>query len=68
MVPGRFYCCIQVLNLFVYYSQTYPLTFLGTVSRKIFDTRDKDKDALKDHDVDKYKRRGAVQWFSRWFG
>ncbi|XP_028398603.1 zinc finger protein-like 1 homolog [Dendronephthya gigantea] len=41
----------------------------GTVSRKIFDAREQNEDsALKDHDVDKYKRRGAVQWFSRWFG
>lgn len=40
----------------------------GTVSRKIFDAREHDNDASKDHDVDKYKRRGAVQWFSRWFG
>lgn len=40
----------------------------GTVSRKIFDARDQNNDTSGDHDVDKYKRRGAVQWFSRWFG
>ena len=42
---------------------------VGTVSRKIFDAREQEVDTeSKDHDVDKYKRRGAVQWFTRWFG
>ena len=40
----------------------------GTVSRKIFDTRDSTVDSIPyDHDENKYQRRGAIDWFTRWF-
>ena len=51
---------------------TYPRNekhATGTVSRIIFDTGEQEFDsASKDHDAGKYKRRRAVQWFTRWFG
>ena len=40
----------------------------GTVSRKIFNTRDSTVDSIPyDHDENKYQRRGAIDWFTRWF-
>lgn len=58
---------IEIPQYILYLYDFY--TLLGTVSRKIFDAREhKVEVASKDHDEDKYKRRGAVQWFTRWFG
>lgn len=40
----------------------------STVSRKMFNTRDSTVDSIPyDHDENKYQRRGAIDWFTRWF-
>lgn len=41
--------------------------FVGTVSRKIFNTREPVDSIPYDHDENKYQRRGAIDWFTRWF-
>ncbi|XP_020618507.1 zinc finger protein-like 1 homolog isoform X2 [Orbicella faveolata] len=40
---------------------------VGTVSRKIFNTREAVDSIPYDHDENKYQRRGAIDWFTRWF-
>ena len=37
--------------------------------RKVFDSTKEEKllNVSHDHDLDKYKRRPALQWFARWF-
>lgn len=42
----------------------------GTVARKILDSRHTDAkvEISVDHDENKYQRRGAVDWFTKWFG
>ncbi|XP_032237103.2 zinc finger protein-like 1 homolog [Nematostella vectensis] len=41
----------------------------GTVSRKIPEKRPEESlNTSVDHDENKYQRRGAIDWFSRWFG
>jgi len=39
----------------------------STVSRKIFNTREPVDSIPYDHDENKYQRRGAIDWFTRWF-
>ncbi|XP_031568074.1 zinc finger protein-like 1 homolog [Actinia tenebrosa] len=40
----------------------------GTVSRKTFDKHHEDlQQPSYDHDENKYQRRGAIDWFTRWF-
>ena len=39
----------------------------GTVSRKIFNSRQPVDSIPYDHDENKYQRRGAIDWFTRWF-
>lgn len=39
----------------------------STVSRKIFNTREAVDSIPYDHDENKYQRRGAIDWFTRWF-
>lgn len=39
----------------------------GTVSRKIFSSREPVDSIPYDHDENKYQRRGAIDWFTRWF-
>ena len=39
----------------------------GTVARKVFNTREAVDSIPYDHDENKYQRRGAVDWFARWF-
>lgn len=39
----------------------------STVSRKIFNSRQPVDSIPYDHDENKYQRRGAVDWFRRWF-
>lgn len=44
------------------------LSYKGTVSRKTLDKRqDNLKQPQQDHDENKYQRRGAIDWFTRWF-
>ncbi|EDO40209.1 predicted protein [Nematostella vectensis] len=46
-----------------------PLLFSSTVSRKIPEKRPEESlNTSVDHDENKYQRRGAIDWFSRWFG
>ena len=42
----------------------------GTVARKTFESRHADSkiEISVDHDENKYQRRGAVDWFTKWFG
>lgn len=39
----------------------------STVSRKIFNSREPVDSIPYDHDENKYQRRGAIDWFTRWF-
>ncbi|XP_029202005.2 zinc finger protein-like 1 homolog isoform X3 [Acropora millepora] len=39
----------------------------STVSRKIFNIRQPVDSIPYDHDENKYQRRGAIDWFTRWF-
>ena len=58
-------------NLTVEYTcKLYFLGKSGTVARKVLDTRHTDAkvEISVDHDENKYQRRGAVDWFTKWFG
>lgn len=44
-------------------SENYP----GQHPHKVFEALDDSKDILFDHDENKYKRRSAIEWFSRWW-
>ncbi|CAM1154737.1 ZFPL1 (predicted) [Pycnogonum litorale] len=50
-------------------SRTDKLSNIASSPRKLFDTTDtfNVKNSSADHDEDKYKRRSAFDWLSRWF-
>lgn len=64
-------CCLFLKGDFFIYT-CYSVACLfgshpGTVSRKIFNTREAVDSIPYDHDENKYQRRGAIDWFTRWF-
>ncbi|GLH02185.1 Uncharacterized protein GBIM_08222 [Gryllus bimaculatus] len=44
-------------------TESYP----GQQPHRVFEALDDSKDMLFDHDENKYKRRSALEWFSRWW-
>lgn len=42
-------------------------SFPGQHPHRVFEALDDSKDILFDHDENKYKRRSALEWFSRWW-
>jgi len=52
-----------------YKGTALPLCYLlsGQLPRRVFEALDDSKDVLFDHDENKYKRRSAMEWFSRWW-
>jgi len=61
--------CFVVAVVFVLNGNFFVLFVYhpGTVSRKIFNTREPVDSIPYDHDENKYQRRGAIDWFTRWF-
>lgn len=54
-------CLVEICNIFLLFLDP------GTVSRKIFNSREPVDSIPYDHDENKYQRRGAIDWFTRWF-
>ncbi|KDR22688.1 zinc finger protein-like 1 [Zootermopsis nevadensis] len=46
-------------------AESFPAS--GQLPRRVFEALDDSKDVSFDHDENKYKRRSAVEWFSRWW-
>ncbi|PNF37651.1 Zinc finger protein-like 1 [Cryptotermes secundus] len=49
------------------FSRTESFPVSGQLPRRVFEALDDPKDVSFDHDENKYKRRSATEWFSRWW-
>nr|CAD7412713.1 unnamed protein product [Timema cristinae] len=49
------------------FSRTESFPVSGQLPRRVFEALDDPKDMSFDHDENKYKRRSAMEWFSRWW-
>nr|CAD7414371.1 unnamed protein product [Timema poppensis] len=49
------------------FSRTESFPVSGQLPRRVFEALDDPKDVSFDHDENKYKRRSAMEWFSRWW-
>lgn len=49
------------------FSRTDSFPVSGQSPHRVFEAMDDSKDVLFDHDENKYKRRSAMEWFSRWW-
>ncbi|XP_066996329.2 zinc finger protein-like 1 homolog [Anabrus simplex] len=49
------------------FSRTDGFPVSGQVPRRVFEALDESRETFVDHDENKYKRRSAFEWFSRWW-
>lgn len=67
MVEGNPHSVVHVEDTMSAFSRTESFPVSGQLPRRVFEALDDSKDVLFDHDENKYKRRSAMEWFSRWW-
>ncbi|XP_069682629.1 zinc finger protein-like 1 homolog isoform X1 [Periplaneta americana] len=66
-LSGNPHSVVHVEDAMSAFSRTESFPVPGQLPRRVFEAVDDPKDVSFDHDENKYKRRSAMEWFSRWW-
>ncbi|KAJ9585679.1 hypothetical protein L9F63_002469 [Diploptera punctata] len=67
VLDGKPHSVVHVEDSTSAFSRSENFSVPGQIPRRVFEALDDPKDVSFDHDENKYKRRSALEWFSRWW-